>query len=76
MHEYLTHLDGLRAVALLGVLLFHFQCPGATGGFVGVDCFLVLSGFLYALGRRASPPSRVQARKGLTVPRAPPPAPG
>lgn len=45
---YLTHLDGLRAAALLGVLLFHFKLPGAGGGFVGVDVFLVLSGFLYA----------------------------
>jgi len=44
--SYLPHLDGLRAVALIGVLLFHFEVPGAEGGFAGVDCFLVLSGFL------------------------------
>lgn len=43
---YLPHLDGLRFVALLGVLLFHFGVPHSTGGFIGVDVFLALSGFL------------------------------
>lgn len=43
---YLPHLDGLRAVALLGVLLFHFEVSHFEGGFVGVDVFLTLSGYL------------------------------
>lgn len=43
---YLPHLDGLRAFALLGVLGFHFEVPYFSGGYVGVDCFLVLSGYL------------------------------
>lgn len=43
---YLPHLDGVRAIALLGVLLFHFELFNTTGGFTGVDVFLVLSGFL------------------------------
>ncbi|GAB0489752.1 hypothetical protein MMPV_000977 [Pyropia vietnamensis] len=43
---YLPHLDGLRAVALVLVLAYHFKVPGAGGGYVGVDIFLVLSGFL------------------------------
>lgn len=45
MH-YSPALDGLRAVAVVMVLLFHANAPFALGGFVGVDVFFVLSGFL------------------------------
>ena len=42
---YRPELDGLRAVAVLAVILFHLGF-GVSGGFVGVDVFFVLSGYL------------------------------
>ena len=43
---YLPELDGIRALAVLAVVAFHAKAPGFGGGFLGVDLFFVLSGFL------------------------------
>jgi peptidoglycan/LPS O-acetylase OafA/YrhL len=41
-----TDIEGLRSFAILGVVLFHASVPHFAGGFVGVDVFFVISGFL------------------------------
>ncbi len=43
---YVPGLDGIRAIAVLGVLVFHGSAQWLPGGFLGVDVFFVLSGFL------------------------------
>lgn len=44
--EFRKDINGLRAWAVAAVVLYHFGVPGFGGGFVGVDIFFVISGFL------------------------------
>src|SRR5215471_9463970 len=44
--SYREDIDWLRAIAVLAVVAFHFETPAVYGGFVGVDIFFVISGYL------------------------------
>ncbi len=44
--NFRSDINGLRAVAVISVVLYHFGVPGFGGGYVGVDVFFVISGFL------------------------------
>ncbi|MBV8808304.1 MAG: acyltransferase, partial [Acidobacteriaceae bacterium] len=44
--HYRPEIDGLRAIAVLAVVFYHYRLPGFDGGYVGVDIFFVISGYL------------------------------
>jgi peptidoglycan/LPS O-acetylase OafA/YrhL len=48
LRTHRADIDGLRALAVLSVMFHHYLVPGFRGGFVGVDVFFVISGFLIA----------------------------
>lgn len=56
-HSYIPGIDGLRAVAVLSVVLFHLRATLLPGGFTGVDVFFVISGYVVSasLANRQNP---------------------
>lgn len=48
INRYLSHVDGLRALAVVAVILCHAKFTVFSGGFIGVDIFFVISGYVVA----------------------------
>ena len=53
MNNYIKHLDGLRAISVISVIIYHakIEISGSqvlSGGYLGVDLFFVISGYIIA----------------------------
>jgi peptidoglycan/LPS O-acetylase OafA/YrhL len=56
--DYRADVDGLRAVAVISVMLYHLNATWLPGGFVGVDIFFVISGFVVSASLAHAPRDR------------------
>lgn len=63
--SHITAIDGLRALAVLGVVVFHLNPNWLQGGFVGVDLFFVISG--YVVTRSITGKNWISAREFFTA---------
>lgn len=63
-NQRIVALDGLRALAIAGVVLYHLRPNRLTGGFLGVTLFFTLSGYLATKSIM-----RAMARDGFSYPR-------
>src|SRR6476620_10104615 len=64
MIRFRADVEGLRAVAVLLVVLDHLKTPGFRGGFFGVDVFFVISGYLITSLLAAEYAKKAEARAG------------
>ena len=72
---YLGGLDGVRAIAVAGVVVYHLGAPWMRGGFLGVDVFFVLSGYLITtIVLDEVELHRAASRSAGSTPARPPPA--
>ena len=44
--SHIKGIDGLKGLAIIAIILYHLRMPGLSGGFVGVELFFVISGYL------------------------------
>nr|WP_249174635.1 acyltransferase family protein [Burkholderia cenocepacia] len=56
-----NYIDGLRAIAVLSVVIYHLNAKWLPGGFAGVDVFFVISGFVVAMSVSELGPIKLQA---------------
>lgn len=59
--KYRPDIDGMRALAVLSVMLYHLQGRWLPGGYLGVDVFFVISGFVVSGSLAATPPAGLRA---------------
>ena len=65
MTPYYPAIDGLRAIAVAAVVLFHLKAGLLNGGFVGVDIFFVISGFVVSLSMQRANVNRLSSFTAL-----------